>query len=713
MAKPLKITVRAGIVSLLTLLIIISGGLVTYISYIGSRNSVYLVAENIMAEISSHVIDNTLNYLNPALKFSGLTQGMIDSKVISEEQQLRIYLENILAFNDQFVNTYWGDNDGKFYMAKRMPDGSISFKTVRHDDNRTVTAWHHRNPKYKATFPNLEEPSAEGYDPRKRPWYTEALVQNENIWTDIYIFASDQKPGITSAAPVYDKNGSIQGVAGIDIGIAQLGLFLSSLKIGKTGKAFLMNKSDELIAIPINREEEISRLYRKSKDGNQVNYTLLSAKDSQDIMISSSFMKMLAVRQTKAKSSVFEKGLSFSYAHGGKKYLAKYTPFPEQSDFLWLVGVVLPEEDIMHMVYRNNRIVITISVSLLLIAIILGIILSKRIASPLAALTVELDKLKNFQLGSYVEIKSPLYEVNSMLQAFHRMRIGLKNFQKYVPRDVVEELIKMGKEAVLGGEKAELTVFFSDIKDFTKISEDSDPEELVADLAIYLKKMSDILTDYKATVDKYIGDAIMAFWGAPRQLNNHAVLACHASLEFQRALVSLNEQFVQSGRPVFATRIGIHSGAVIVGNIGSEERLNYTVIGDTVNLASRLESLNKYYDTKILISEETYLQAQGSIEARPIDIVAVKGKNETVGIYELIAEKNHLTNFVVDFIALFNEGFQYYKARKWQQALSVFEEANKLTPRDKPSLILMARCRDFINNPPPADWSGAIKMKSK
>jgi adenylate cyclase len=293
------------------------------------------------------------------------------------------------------------------------------------------------------------------------------------------------------------------------------------------------------------------------------------------------------------------------------------------------------------------------------------------------------------------------------------MKSGLRSFKKFVPADLVAELIKLNKEAVLSAEKRVLTVSFSDIADFTSISEMLKPEQLVGNLGTYFEGMTKTILKNRGTIDKYIGDAIMSFWGAPNYQEDHAYLACQSALESQRFLSSIAGDWKTKGVPIFNTRIGINTGELIVGNMGYEERLNYTVMGDTVNLASRLEGLNKFYGTRIMISEFTLDTVRDRMETRLLDTVAVKGKKTGVKIYELISEKGNIDKGLMEFLALYNEGISLYEKQDWPGSVKVFAEALKLRNDDKPVQMLLERCRKFEKEGTPHDWNGVTVFHEK
>ncbi|MCS7084445.1 MAG: adenylate/guanylate cyclase domain-containing protein, partial [Aquificaceae bacterium] len=209
-------------------------------------------------------------------------------------------------------------------------------------------------------------------------------------------------------------------------------------------------------------------------------------------------------------------------------------------------------------------------------------------------------------------------------------------FSKFVAKDVVNELLANPDALKLGGEKKEVTVFFSDVRGFTTISETLSPENLVQLLNEYLSIMTDLIISYRGTIDKYMGDAIMAFWGAPIPNEEHAYYACIASLAQLEELKKLQQRWVEQGYPVIDIGIGLNSGYAVVGNMGSSHRMDYTVMGDTINLGSRLEGTNKQYGTRIIISEFTYAKVKDRVYVRELDIIRVKGKNEPVKIYELL-----------------------------------------------------------------------------
>jgi adenylate cyclase len=283
-------------------------------------------------------------------------------------------------------------------------------------------------------------------------------------------------------------------------------------------------------------------------------------------------------------------------------------------------------------------------------------------------------------------------------------------FQRYVSPQVVDEVVENPEAMELGGKDLEGTVFFSDIKGFTSISEQMDPPEVVQELNEYLGIATDIVLDHRAMVDKFIGDAIMAVFGAPVQYQDHAEQACLAAVEMDRMLKEYYGETENTERPPFRSRIGIHTGRIVVGNIGTERRVEYTAIGDAVNVAARLEPANKQYGTSVLISESTYELAKDAIEVRELDLLRVTGKDAPIRIYEVLAPAGELTEQEEHLRDTFKEGLEAYRAQLWVQARKAFAEILRARPDDGPSNLYQKRVEERAGESLPASWKGVHEM---
>jgi len=295
-----------------------------------------------------------------------------------------------------------------------------------------------------------------------------------------------------------------------------------------------------------------------------------------------------------------------------------------------------------------------------------------------------------------------------------KMRKGVRSaFENFMDPKVVHEILKEPENIKLGGEEREVTVYFSDIEKFSTISEKLQPAELIELLNEYLSEMTDQILDHGGFLDKYIGDAIVAAFGAPLEQPDHAVKACLTTIDNQKRISELNAKFKEEGRLQIKARIGLNTGRVLVGNVGSTNRLSYTVIGDEVNLGARLEAANKYYGTYTMISERTYELAKDHIEARELDLILVVGKEKPVKVYELIDRKGQIEDSKREVIKLYEDGLEMYRGKEWQKAIDLFQKALNKDPHDGPSLTYIERCKDYIQNPPPENWDGVYVLTEK
>jgi adenylate cyclase len=294
-------------------------------------------------------------------------------------------------------------------------------------------------------------------------------------------------------------------------------------------------------------------------------------------------------------------------------------------------------------------------------------------------------------------------------------------FKQYLSPEVIEHLTEHPEWLKLGGERREMTAMFSDVAKFSTISEKLEPEELVKLLNLYLTDMSNIIMRFGGTVDKYEGDAIVAFFGAPVHYEDHASRAALVAIEMQKSLVANREKWkAEFGDkwqrfklPELLMRVGINSGPIVVGNMGSENHFNYTIMGNSVNLASRLEGANKNWGTFNCCSEMSWEGCKEAIEGRELDLIRVIGIAKPVRVYEMVARKGELPEDQFKAFRIFEKGLTLYREQKWDDAIKHFAAVMKVIPGDPPSKVFTARCIEFKENPPGADWDGVFVASEK
>jgi adenylate cyclase len=316
----------------------------------------------------------------------------------------------------------------------------------------------------------------------------------------------------------------------------------------------------------------------------------------------------------------------------------------------------------------------------------------------------------------YPSLQIILVATGVSVQSFlaeEKARASLKKaFQSYVAPSVVEEILKHPERLRLGGERRDLTIFFCDIRGFTTLSETLEPEALAAILHDFLNPMSRIVVKHGGTIDKFMGDAIMALFGAPLQYPDHARRACDTALDMLDTLRAMDQEWVGQGRPSIKIGVGINSGMVAVGNMGSDTLFDYTAIGDNVNLASRLEGLNKYYGSEIIISEFTVAALNQEFVLRELDLVRVKGKKQPVAIFELL-DQAPADPDLARFLELYHQGLKLFRQRQWEESHAAFFSASEVRPQDHHCQRYLSLIAQYRVEPPGPEWQGLSVMKDK
>jgi class 3 adenylate cyclase len=378
-------------------------------------------------------------------------------------------------------------------------------------------------------------------------------------------------------------------------------------------------------------------------------------------------------------------------------------------------GVFYSRADELARISSARRELAAIGGGVALLAMVIAVALSRSLSRPINEISAAAGKVAAGDLQVLVradrkdELGDLARRFNDMVKGLRERALAKDALGRYLSPEMAHDVVSGEQGISMQGQRRELTILFCDVAGFTTISEKLEPEALVALLNQYLDAMVKVLIKHGAYVDKFEGDAIMAFWNAPRHAVDHAVHACSAILEMRAAAKRLSAEWKASGQPEFGVRYGLNTGVAIVGNMGATDKINYTAIGDNVNLASRLEGANKQYGTEMMISEETYANAAEQIEARELDMLQVKGKLRPVRVYELMALKGGLTAEQTKIREGFTAGLKLYRARRFDEAKALFDAA----PTDGPSRTFAARCARFLEKPPAPDWDGTYEMQTK
>lgn len=584
--------------------------------------------------------------------------GLADSAQFGEVD--RATRAVVLAEN-RLTAAYLGLEDGTFIMAQRQPDLSIHRQRVAADG---VVTWDRGQGVVVA--PDT------AYDPRQRPWYQLARQDRETVYTEPYVFASSGALGITIASPVIVA-GELRGVVGADLLLSDIEKSLDELQYGEFGAALMVDRTGAVAA-------QSSRI----PDAGAPRFKGPTEDLALDTVLAT--MGMAGGRQ--------EIG----------SWLVAAIPVPVSGTVDWTLVLAVPESEFTGPLTSAFRLGMIVSIITLLLAAVVSVMVARALAKPIAGLAHTTHRIRDLELDD-PPVSSAVIEIDELAQSMERMKHSLRAFRTYVPRRLVDRLVASADDIKPGGERRHLTVFFSDIAGFTGLAEGLDAETLLAHVNDYLETCTEPIVSSGGTIDKYIGDSVMAFWGAPEEVADHAQRACEAALQIQQALRARRSEWLAADLPDCPTRIGIATGPMVVGNLGSSQRLDYTVIGDTVNLASRLEGLNKAYAGAILISNATAEALDGRLPTREIDRVAVKGRQQSEPVHELLGagDWSDLLSATAATLAAYRRQ-AWPEARQLAAALSAVEQRYDGVARLGD--CLGERITELETMDLPANWSG-------
>jgi len=389
----------------------------------------------------------------------------------------------------------------------------------------------------------------------------------------------------------------------------------------------------------------------------------------------------------------------------GERYLVAFRGLAQTQG--WRVGIVVPESAYLGGLIATRNRLLAVSGALLAAALLAGGLTLRGVRRGLGEIVAAAQRMASFDFAP-LATRSSFGDVQAVMSSVELAKTALRAMSKYVPVDLVRHLYQTKREPVLGGELIQVSLLFTDIEDFTRLSEALPPNELARLLGLYLEAMTRAIHAAEGVIDKYIGDAVMAVWNAAAPCQDHALKACRAVLACQDATRALFASPEWEGHAPLLTRFGLHTDRVMVGHFGAPDRMSFTALGDGVNLASRLESLNKQYGTRVLASEAVYQEAKSAYDFRLLDRVAVKGKTQGVRVYELLGPAHEPTTNL-KAAQVYEQALAAYWARDFEAALALLAENQD----DPPSAILAARCRRLELDPPDAGWDGIYVASAK
>ncbi|MBS0350463.1 MAG: hypothetical protein JSR33_04600 [Proteobacteria bacterium] len=677
-------TLKIDILTLFASLTILTVTLIMCYSYFKNYHAILKYSKGMMERNSTAIIQRiTSLQKNTELIIETSSALALGGKLFSaNNQQLENYMLRIIQIDPEADSFFIGFKNGDRFLVKRiftekhfandpnkpLPTGATYIIKITDQTHTPIEEWRYTDKNFTTLgTEHFDKPSIIS---QTRPWYIGALKNSGVFWTDIYTFLNSNDQGVTASKAIYDANHRLVGVVGMDISFNGLSNFFDQLTIGKYGRAFITDINGNIL-VP---------------QGDFLKQSL----------IPSGVIKAAINNYRKNNQQ------NFSFEYKDKRYLSYIGNYQKIFNNPWIIVTIVPFSDFFSDLIQTQLEIILITLIILGLSLSVIHYFSKRISKPIVSLSKEVDKVTNLDLSSHKRIPSYIVEIRIMDASIAAMRAALRSFSRYVPKEIVRQLLAQGNEIELHVDKKKLTIFFSDIKDFTTIAETNPLSTLMPLLNEYFDGISKIILHNQGTIDKYIGDSVMAIWGAPLANPQHAIFACTAALKCQIFVNRFNKKCRELGNPEFITRFGISSGTVFVGNIGTLERMNYTVIGDAVNTAARLQVTDKIYHVNIIISEEVYVQTDDFFLVRPLDMVEVKGKKTKIKIYELVAMNNEdpeisATALEKELCDKFTAAYEEYVAEHYPKAEQLFKEIHQRFPEDYPTEFYLERLKKLQN----------------
>jgi adenylate cyclase len=556
------------------------------------------------------------------------------------------------------------------------------------------------------------------YNFNDAPWYLlgKSLPANSKcMWTESFVFKNSDDikkhgSGIHCVKSIFNDKGELAAIICMEISNSMISDYLTTLleDLHTEGlKGFIFEKHPDGSKVLIANSVQDDNLPEVDRN----NWALINNPEEMKDTAISAMIKSLP-KEFSAIPDIPGHQIFKFYDHE-KGYVGSAASLVPGQMPWWVLCLYIPENVLYAESFKQFQTTMLITVFIILTSTILSIFFARKASKNLENLALFATKIGRLDFNHKIEILSPIKEVQNVAKSMVLMQVGLKSFTQYLPKEMLKSLFDSGSTAKPGGKEKDVTIFFTDIVNFTHYSEILAPNDLVLQLNEYLGCFSSVINKNRGTVDKYIGDAVMAYWNAPKDCEDHAFKACETALQGLHNLSFLQKEWTRLNKPIFNVRIGINSGNVVLGNIGTEEHLSYTVVGDNVNLASRLESLNKVYGTNIMISDSTLKACGDKLVTRPIDLVAVKGKEKKILVHELLGITNQTSSKIVSFCNEFKVAFAAYLNKDWSLGVQLFEKIAGQYPDDRATKIHLDRCRQFIINPPDPSWDGGQEMNKK
>ncbi|WP_319546282.1 cache domain-containing protein [Ruegeria conchae] len=710
----MKVRLHIGVATLFTLLTLVVTATLVAILYFGNRELAIRTAKERMAEARSQSVDEMLTVIRGAGSVVSSTSVFLSnfSGDAGSNAGLDV-LYSQMQGNEHYYGLYFGEEkSGDFFQSINLPKHWKTFgpnalpvpegvdrvqRIISDQSGERVETYFWSNGSSLAT--PFRSGTAD-YDPRTRPWYRGALEQNGIYVSPLYQFESTGRLGATFSKTVVDDDGKLMGVVALDITMSALSQILDDIRIGDHGMVFMLDREGRLLSYTSSRSE-----------GGAARFV---SSDTNETIEGNSKIIDGVIDEWRASQQDF---FRIASASDERNYITSVMPIPEIFGAQPTLGLIVPEDEFIGGIKRNTTRAMQIGVLALVVAVAFTFVVARLLSKNLVRVATEARKVSNFELSENLNLKSNIQEVAELEAAVASMKAGLSSFGAFVPKELVRSILSRAERISVGGESRDVTLMFADLKGFTRQTEGLEPEVLMPALSEYFEAMEREISGNQGTVDKYIGDAIMALWNAPLDDTDHPIHACRAALACLQAEAKLNSDNGTLPLRPLHTRFGLHTGRVVVGNVGSLSRLQYTALGAAVNFASRLEGLNKVYGTRILVSADVAVHVEKKFLLREVDFVVPAGTSFPSRIFELIAENDVKSGFLVSAakkreLEEWRACYDLYQSGKWADALDALQRHRKIATNKLLVDIYVERCSSFASNSP-ATWDGVYHFEKK
>ncbi len=722
MRLPRTVPLQVNILTLFLVVLSIVIGTVVLHGYARNKDAALDAAADLLDEVGTKIFERLRGIVDPAFAAAGLATELV---VVSTPPNLashpmESFLITFLADRPAMTSAYMGYSDGSLYRVtylggdrraderKRVnaPENATFGiqRMILRGDGRRFALWKFIDDRREVVGSRYRRDPP--YDPRSRDWYTTALDSSRTVITGPYIFAGSRRPGVTISSRF---SAETVGVFGVDIDLASLAEFLASQRFSTSARLFLFNARG---TVSVHPDMERAVKVVETDKGPQISSATFA--EFGDPVAQAVFDTFVAAGKTGFDRKVFNAER--------RQFVARVMPLPEIYGGGGYLAIAVPIEEFVAPVLAagTEGVIFALVIMALFLPIVVWV--AHRVSKPLRRLAAEANEIRAFRLDEPLELRSRITEVAELKDSMVAMKGTLSSFTKYIPSALVRQMIQQGREPKLGGARQEITLMFTDIAGFTTLADGMSPEALMQQTSDYFTALGSEILETGGTIDKYIGDAIMAFWNAPSPNPDHAEAACLAALRCAQSIDALNAAWESSGAPTMPTRFGLHTGEAVVGHVGSSDRMDFTAMGEAVNLTSRLEGLNKQFGTTILVSAAVLSRSRSHFVVRRLGKVIPKGALQSSEILELIGTAPDwpggdaalaASDADIDYSARWNGIFARYLDRDWKAATEGFAALAKERPEDRAALFYLERAQSYAASPPDEAWDGTEAFETK